>query len=318
MLDQLRTAILSLLASVGLATTPSYQGYGEGDYVLVAPQIGGTIEILSVARGQMVHKGDPLFELEHVSEQAAVDQAKAQAEHSEAALADLLKAKRQPEIDALLAARDEAAAALRIADINYTRDLKQIKIQAISQATLDADHAAQDQADAKLAEANASLEVSKLPTGRDDAIDAARSDMRVAKAALAAAQWKLDQKKLVAPSDAFVFDTIYRVGEYVKEGQPVVSLLPPANIRIRFFVPETVLSSLALKQAVSISVDKNAEPLAAHISYIAPQAEYSPPELYNRDNREKLLFMLEATPDANPERIHPGQPVDVTIDEPKG
>lgn len=317
MLDQLRVALLGLLASFGLAVSPSYQGYGEGDYVLVAPQIGGVIETLSVARGQTVHKGDALFALEHVAEQAAVDQAKAQVEHNEAALADLLKSKREPEIAGLLAARDQAAAALRIADINYTRDLKQIKIQAISQATLDADHAVQDQADAKLAEANAALENAKLSTGRDDAILAAQADVTASKANLAAAQWRLDQKKIVAPADAFVFDTIYRQGEYIKEGQPVVSLLPPANIRVRFFVPGTILSSMSLKQPVSIRLDKSAEPVAAHISYIAPQAEYSPPELYNRDNREKLLFMIEATPDTNPERIHPGQPVDVMIDDSK-
>lgn len=312
-MDHLRAAFFSVLASLGFNAAPSYQGYGEGDYVLVGPQIAGTIETLSVARGQTVHQGDPLFALEHVSEQAGVDQAKAEVEHANSALADLLKAKREPEIAQLLASRDQAAAALRIADINYTRDLKQIKVQAISQATVDADHAALDQADAKLAEANAALATSKLPTGRDDAIVAAQAEVASAKAALATAEWKLDQKKIAAPADAFVFDTIYRAGEFIKEGQPVVSLLPAANIRVRFFVPGTALGPLALQQPVTVKVD-GAESVAARITYIAPQAEYAPPELYNRDNRDKLLFMIEATPDTKPERIHPGQPVDVVID----
>jgi HlyD family secretion protein len=300
-----------------VVSPPSYQGYGEGDYVLVGPQIAGTIETLNVTRGQSVHKGDVLFTLEHASEQAAVDQAEAQVEHSEAALADLLKAKRQPELDALLAARDQAAAALRIAEINVARDLKQIKAQAVSQAALDADQAALEQAKAKLAGANADMETGQLPTGRDDAIHVAQADIAAAKAALAQAQWKLDQKKLAAPSDAFVFDTIYRAGEYIKEGQPVVSLLPPANIRVRLFVPGTALPSLPYGKAVSVQAGENTEPVLAHISYISPQAEYSPPELYNRDNREKLLFMLEATPDTAPERIHPGQPVDVALEDEK-
>ena len=299
MLDTLRSLVFGLLASLGVMSPPHYQGYGEGDYVLIAPQIAGTVETLAVARGQTVHKGDVLFTLDHASEQAAVDQAEAQLGHSEAALADLLKARRQPELDALVAARDQAAAALRIADINVERDAKQIKAQAISQAVLDADQAIQVQAKAKLAEANADMETGRLPTGRDDAIRAAEADIAAAKASLAQAQWKLDQKKRVAPADAFVFDTIYRAGEYVKEGQPVVSLLPPANIRVRFFVPEPVLSSLPLGKTVTVS-DKGMQPVAAHISYIAPQAEYSPPELYNRANREKLLFMLEATPDRDP------------------
>jgi HlyD family secretion protein len=313
MFDHLRVWFLGLLASLGVASTASYQGYGEGDYVLVGPQIGGAIETLDVARGQSVHKGDALFSLEHASEQAAVDQAAAQVAHADATLTDLLKAKRQPEIDALIAQRDEAAAALHIAEINLDRDQKQIKTQAISQASLDADRATLDQARAKFAEAEATLATGKLSTGRDDAIHAAQEDVTAAKAALAQAVWRLDQKKLAAPADAFVFDTIYRAGEYVSAGQPVVSLLPPANIRVRFFVPGTALPSLALGKAVSIEETGGKEPIAAHISYIAPQAEYSPPELYNRDNREKLLFMLEATPDAAPERIHPGQPVDVEV-----
>lgn len=314
MLEHLRNLVFGVLASLGVIAPPSYQGYGEGDYVLVSPQIGGTIETLSVMRGQSVHKGDPLFVLEHVSEQAAVDQAKAQVEHDLAVLSDLLKAKRQPEINALLAARDEAQAALRIADINYQRDIRQIKIQAISQATLDADHAVFDQATAKLAEANASLETAQLSTGRDDAILAAEADVASAKAALAQAKWRLDQKKIVAPADAYVYDTLYRAGEYINAGQPVISLLPPANIRVRFFVPDTVLPAMMLGKHVTVSITGDANPLSAHISYISPQAEYSPPELYNRDNRSKLLFMLEATPDESPERLHVGQPVDVMPD----
>jgi len=313
MFDSVHALVFGFLASLGLASPPAYQGYGEGDYVLIAPQIGGQIETLDVVRGKTVHKGDPLFTLEHASEQAAVDQAKAQMERDEATLADLLKAKRQPEIDALLAARDQAAAALRIADITYARDLKQIKAQAISQATLDADHAAQDQASAKLAEANAALESGKLSSGRDDAILAAQAEIAAAKAALAQSQWKLDQKKAVAPTDAFVFDTIYRAGEYVKDGQPVISLLPPANIKVRFFVSGTALPTITLGTPVSIKTVGSKDAIAAHVTYIAPQAEYAPPELYNRDNRDKLLFMLEATPDTAPERIHPGLPVDVVV-----
>ncbi len=314
MFENFRAVVLGILATLGGASQPAYQGYGEGDYVLVSPQIAGTIEALSVKRGQNVHKGDVLFVLEHVAEEAAVDQAKAQVEHAEANYADLLKAKRQPELDALVGARDQAAAALRIADMNYARDLKQIKNQAISQATVEADHAIQDQAYAKLVEANAMLDSAKLPSGRDDAIKAAQADIALAKAMLAESLWRLDQKKLVAPADAFVFDTLYRQGEYIKEGQPVISLLPPANIRVRFFVPEPVLSSIALGRAVTVQVNGDQDTLSAHVTYIAPQAEYSPPQLYNRDNREKLLFMIEATPDASPERMHPGQQVDVVLD----
>jgi len=314
MLDQIRAGFLAIVAFFGLGQHPvTYQGYGEGEYVLVAPQIAGTLETLDVTRGQTIHKGDLLFTLEHASEQDAVDQAKAQADHADATLADLLKAKRQPEIEQLIAQRNQANAAAQIAEINYARDQKQIKVKAISQATFDADKATLDQAQAKLEESKAALIEGLSTTGRDDAIRAAQADTAASQAALATAQWKLDQKKLAAPSDAYVFDTLYRPGEFINNGQPVVSLLPAANIKVRFFVPAPDLPALPVGTKMQIK-DSSNDPIPAHISYISPQAEYSPPQLYNRDNREKLLFMLEAIPDATPERIHPGLPVDVVVE----
>ena len=310
--------LTSLLALIGFANPEgaTYQGYGEGEYVLVAPQLPGTVDNIHVVRGQTVHKGEALFEQEHVSEHAAVHQAKAEADRDEAMLADLLKAKRQPELDQLLASREEASAALQIAEITYARDQKQIAARAISQATLDADKASLNQARAKLAEADAALATGKLSTGRDDAIRAAQSTVAASQAALAAAQWKLDQKSIMAPTDALVFDTLYRSGEYVNAGQAVVSLLPAANIRVRFFVSGTALPEISAGMKVSIHETGSDEAIAAHVTYISPSAEYSPPELYNRDNRDKLLYMIEATPEDNPERIHPGQPVDVTVGKP--
>lgn len=167
-----------------------------------------------------------------------------------------------------------------------------------------------------MAESEAALATGQLTSGRDDAIHAAQADVVAADAVEAQAEWKLNEKKIVAASDAYVFDTIYRAGEYVTAGQAVVSLLPPQNIRVRFFVSGTDLARLKIGQQVAVRETGAKDGVAAHISYVSPQAEYSPPELYNRDNRNKLLFMLEATPDAQPERIHPGLPVDVVVDHP--
>ncbi|MGE3624603.1 MAG: biotin/lipoyl-binding protein [Bdellovibrionales bacterium] len=112
MLAKLHAAFLALLASLGLGDPGpvSYQGYGEGEYVLVAPQIAGTLETLNVARGQTVHKGELLFTLEHADETAALSQAKAEAERARSTLADLTKGKRPTELDTLVALRDQAAA----------------------------------------------------------------------------------------------------------------------------------------------------------------------------------------------------------------
>jgi len=314
-LDKIHSAFTALLVMLGLAqpNAMTFQGYGEGEYVMVAPQIAGTLETLNVERGQSVHKGDLLFTLEHADETAALNQAKANADHAESTLADLLKGKRPTEIDTLVAQRDQASAALDIATINYTRDQQQIKIKAISQAVLDADKATLDQAKAHLAETEADIATGKLSTGRDDAIKAAEADVAADAAAVASAQWRLDQKTLAAPSDAFVFDTLYRPGEFIDSGKPVVSLLPAPNIRARFFVPEPQLAKAPAGTKVTIHCDGCRQLIQAHVTYVSPQAEYSPPELFNRENRDRLLYLLEATPDEKPELLHPGQPVDVTI-----
>ena len=313
MLARLHAALTAFLISIGLMhpAAPVYQGYGEGEYVLTAPQIPGTLESLNVARGQTVHKGDPLFTLEHAQETATLQQTVAQAAGAEANLDDLLKAKRKPEIDTLLAKRDEARAGLALAETNYARDAEQIKIKAISQAVFDRDKAALDAAHAYLAEAEANLANSRLSTGRDDAIRAAAATFEADKAAIAAAQWRLDQKVVTAPADAFVFDTLARAGEFIPAGQAVVSLLPSANIKARFFVPELELALVPAGTKVTIRCDGCAETIPAHVTYVSPQAEYSPPELYNRDQRARMLFMVEATPDEKPELLHPGQPIDV-------
>jgi HlyD family secretion protein len=315
MFDRIHAAFVSLLVALGLAqpATVTYQGYGEGEYVLVAPQIAGTLEALDVERGQTVHKGDPLFALDSTDETAALEQAKAQVLAARASLDDMIKAKRPSEIDTLVAQRDQADAALKLAVVTYARDQQQFKIKAVSQQTLDADKAAVDQARGHLAETEADVATGQLSTGRDDAIHAAAATVAVDAAAVAEAQWRLDQKTLVAPTDAFVFDTLYRPGEYIAAGQPVVSLLPAPYIRARFFVPEPKLASVPAGTEVEIHCDSCTENIPAHVTYVSPQAEYSPPELYNQDNRARLLFMLEATPDENPELLHPGQPVDVIV-----
>jgi HlyD family secretion protein len=131
-------------------------------------------------------------------------------------------------------------------------------------------------------------------------------------ATLEQADWRLKQKTVAAPVTGLVSDTLFVRGEWVPAGAPVVSLLPPANIKIRFFVPETVLGGFAVGQSVNVTCDGCGAPVPARITFIAPQAEYTPPVIYSREARSKLVFMLEARPAPDiAARMHPGQPVDV-------
>jgi HlyD family secretion protein len=135
---------------------------------------------------------------------------------------------------------------------------------------------------------------------------------------LAQSDWRLAQRAVsftaATPAKALVHDTFYSEGEWVAAGNPVVSLLPPGNVKLRFFVPETAVGGLKIGQAVRAACDGCSAPVAAKISYISRQAEYTPPVLYSREQRAKLVFLVEARPDpADAVKLKPGQPLDVTV-----
>ena len=136
--------------------------------------------------------------------------------------------------------------------------------------------------------------------------------VRALEAALAKADWDLAQKRQSAMQPGLVFDTLYRTGEWVAAGRPVVALLPPENIKVRAFVPETRVGSIHPGDRVRVLVDGVSEPFVGKVSFISPQAEYTPPVIYSQESRGKLVFMIELRFDAaTSARLHPGQPVDV-------
>ena len=111
-----------------------------------------------------------------------------------------------------------------------------------------------------------------------------------------------------------VNDTNYVVGEWVPAGSPVVSLLPAQNIKVRFFVAESMLGAVKVGQTINVRCDGCAAPLAAQVTFISPQAEYTPPVIYSRESRTKLVYLIEArTEPEDAVKLHPGQPVDVTF-----
>ena len=139
--------------------------------------------------------------------------------------------------------------------------------------------------------------------------------MAAAKQRLTRAQWQLDQKTQSAPQGGLVFDTFYEQGEYIPPVYPVVSLLPPGNVKIRFFVPETSVSKLQTGQQVSIQFDGSENSFQATISFISPQPEYTPPVIYSRKTRAHLVFMVEAkVSKTDGALLHPGQPVDIYLE----
>jgi HlyD family secretion protein len=144
--------------------------------------------------------------------------------------------------------------------------------------------------------------------------DADQAQMDSQTAALDKARWSFDQKQQFAPANALVQDTLYRAGEWVAAGNPVVELLPPANIKVRFFVPQAVLPRIKPGQTVSVTFDGGTHACSATVNFISTQAEFTPPVIYSRENRAKLVFMIEAKfSPADAADLRPGQPVDVEL-----
>lgn len=306
------SALLLLAGGCSEPAASGYQGYAEGEFVLVAAPVAGTLETLPVRRGQTVAAGAPLFALERVAELAAVKEAEQRLHSAEARVADLGRARRRDEIAALEAQIAQAAAQVQLSGTQLRQQKELAEKGFVSPARLDEAQAAFDRDSARLAEARSQLQVARASVGRQGEIEAARTEAEAARAVVAQARWRHDQKQQAAPVDALVFDTFFRPGEWVPAGRPVVSLLPPQNLKVRFYVPEPVLGSLRVGQAVKVRCDGCADPVDAAISHISPEAEYTPPVIYSKESRARIVFLVEARPAAQQAmRLHPGQPVDV-------
>jgi HlyD family secretion protein len=304
----------ALLAACGEAPPAGFQGYVEGEYVLVAPAQGGQLDGLHVKRGQAVAPKAPLFELDHVAEAAAVREAAERVRSAEARASNLDAPRRAAELQALRQqiAQAEAAHALVAQQLRRAEELQ--PSGAMAMAELDAARRNLDQQTARKAELQASLGLARESIGRDPERVGAQADADTARAVLAQSEWRLAQRSMTAPAGAVVQDTYYTAGEWVPAGKPVLSLLPPENVKLRFFVPEPVVGSLKLGKVMSFQCDGCGAPMVATISHVSTQAEYTPPILYNRQSRAKLVVMVEARPaTADAARLHPGQPVDVTV-----
>ncbi|MHB8882034.1 MAG: HlyD family secretion protein [Thermodesulfovibrionales bacterium] len=291
-----------------------YQGYAEGEYVLVAAPNAGRLEKLWVRRGQSVEAGAPLFTLEQENEQAGRREAEARLQTAEARSANLLTGRRASELDALAAEVARAKTALELSTLQLRRQEELFAKGYIARTDLDVARTTHSRDRELAAEAAARLRTATESIGRDKEIAAAKAEVEVSRAALEQSSWRLSQRAVQAPSAALVHDTFYTEGEWVQGGFPVMSLLPPGNIKVRFFVPEAVVGSLKVGRALQVACDGCSKAVRAKISFISGQAEYTPPVIYSRDQRTRLVFLVEAMPDAaDAALLHPGQPVDVEL-----
>jgi HlyD family secretion protein len=308
----LSSAVL-LITACGSKEQSTYQGYVEGRFVYVASPESGRLNQLSVSRGETIAAGQSLFALDREPEASAVQQGQQLLRSAQARLADLQTGKRPAEIDMTRAQLAQAEAQQKQAAGLLASDQAQYRAGGIPQTDLINARAAADFSAARVREIQSALAVDALPA-RQQQIQAQQNQVAADRASLADAEWRLQQKAIASPRPGLVFDTLYRVGEWVAAGNPVIQLLPAENIELRFFVPEPVLGSLKVGRQIEVHCDGCSASIPAAITYISPQSEYTPPVLYSNQNRAKLVYMIVAKPPLDKaSMLHPGQPVEVSL-----
>lgn len=271
-MKRLALILLLVLAGCDNHKSQSWLGYAEGEDAFISAPQPGWASSLAVKRGDVVKRGDLLFTLDDTQQLAQRNEARA----------TLAQAKAQLE---------QVKASLAYATKELNRQMKLVAANAGTKATLD------------LARANYDTDIAR--------IEQITAQQRQAQATLDNADYQLSERKIVARVGGRIEDIYFREGEYVPASTPVLSLLPPENVFVRFFVPETDFGKVKMGQKVRLSCDGCAKGLTATITFIAQQEEFTPPVIFSVGNREKLVFKLEARA-AGGLKLNPGQPVDVT------
>jgi HlyD family secretion protein len=305
--------LFSIVTGCNRASEPSasLQGYVEGDFIYIAAPQAGRLETLFAQKGNPVKAGEPLFQLEDVQETAAQNETKQRIAQLRAQVADARKGKRPTEIESGTAQLNLARVALQYSENELARQEKLLAEKVVSRQDIDRLRNQRDQDRQRVRQLEADLNTSKLGL-RGDQIAALEANVKALEAVLTRSEWERAQKRQNAPAGGLVFDTLYRPGELIAAGRPAVVLLPPQNIKVRVFVPQPLLATIHSGDRVKVSVDGVQAPFVGTVTFISPQAEYTPPVIYNRENRQKLVYLVElGFAPAVSVQLHPGQPVDI-------
>ena len=312
-------AVLALAAlGIGLALwlvphghhVSTLSGYVEGEALYLATPASGTLTRIDVRRGDSVAAGQSLFLVDPAQLAAQRDQAAAEVAAAQAQAQDARQGQRPAELavyDAQIAAAEAAEAEAR-SQLARTEPL--VRQGVYARARLDAVRAAWEAARANTLAARRRREVADLGA-RQEALRAAEARVQAAQAARSGAEARLGDLAPRAPGAARVEEVFFQRGEWVGAGQPVLSLLPDDRIKLRFFVPERAIAAYRPGRTVRFSCDGCAAGLTARIGYVSPRPEFTPPVIYSRETRDRLVFLVEAWPAAGAARLVPGQPVDV-------
>lgn len=300
---------LFLPACSGPETKDANIGYVEADWIYIAAPEAGWIVSQPVQQGMQVEPGELLFQLDTTAQQAAVAEADARIRQSEAEARNIATGARAAEIRALEARLVEAEARATRAEADKARVLPLVNRGVQPQSRGDTVIAEADMAAASVAALKQDIVVAKQ-AARPAAQEAAEAATESAIAVSENATYRLRQRSVTARTAGRVADTFLEVGEYAMPGAPVLAILPDDGLKVRFFVPQAELPQITLGETVQVTTDGMGTPLTASISYIAVDAEFTPPVIYSENTRGKLVFLVEAQVPAGSE-LKPGLPVEI-------
>ncbi len=292
-------------------TPPLATGYVEGEYVVVAPLATARILDIPVRLGERVEKDALLVRIDDADARITLAATEAALGRAESELANMEEGSRAAELAVMEASAVSARANARRTKTEAARQKRLLSERASSQAEYDAAEAAASMAEAAVTEAEARLAVARLPA-REYQIKAAHAAVREATANRDAARWAMDQRQLLAPADGTVTDIMRHAGEVAGPSMPVLAFLPYDAIKLRLYVGQGDLASIGTDTKLSVSCD-GCPPLSAVVTSIADEAEFTPPVIYSRDARQKLVYRIEARPDTG-SKLKPGQIVEVRLE----
>ncbi len=284
-------------------------GYVEGEALYFAAPVAGTLTRLHVERGTAVEAGALLFQIDPAMVEAQLHQAEAALQAAMARSADARTGQRPEELAVIAAQRDAAEARLNEARAELERVRPLVERGTLPRARLDQAEATYAAAEASDRQVARQWQVAQLGA-REEQVAAADAEAIRARAAVAEIELRLRQLAPAAPTGGRIENVFFRPGEWVAANQPVLALLPDEQIKIRFFVPQDALGRYRPGTEIRFGCDGCGGIRAAQITYVSPRPEFTPPVIYSRGSREKLVYLVEATP-AEAAGLAPGQPVDV-------
>lgn len=298
-----------ILCLPALADDPVYFGYVEGDYAYLAPRLSGTVAKVMVADGQQVVAGTPLFAMDSQRQRLALDAAQARLAVAQANWQDKSTGMRPEEIAIIEERLSSAEASLALATATLKRTAELRKRQTVPASQYDQDRAAQLNAEASVHQLKAERNAARLPA-REAQLEAAHQTILAAQTEVTQAELDLHDQTATAPEAGRVERVFLQVGEFAAAGTPIVSLLPPSRIKFRFYVPQALHAQLKPDTSVLVNCDGCGELISARITYVDSQVQFTPPVIYSLEERDKLVFLVEARPEEAIE-LSVGQPIDV-------